>query len=218
MSIKAVLFDLDGTLIDSEQLWIKSYVEMLISLGIAMDYETAKFQLYGRSSKDLYEFTLGQHEHFPYNEKKMEESMRSAFVKLREKQDIIIHSSLNKLKQLSKHYYIAIVSGSPKPDIYSALTLMNIKEDIQFIVSSEDCVKGKPDPEGYLKAMTQGHFKAEECLVFEDSLAGVKAAKAAGMFCVALKTYNHFNEDLSLADQVVTDLNLVDVNDFPLAN
>ena len=214
MAVKAVLFDLDGTLVDSEILWVEAYTKLIESLGFRIDAELFITQVHGKSFKDLYLFTKSQYPSFDLGINEMEDQMRGFFLTLRKTKDIIIHSSVKKLKSLAADYFIAIVSGSTRSDIFSAMEFMGISELIKCVVGAEDCTKGKPDPEGYLKAMSYGQFSPKECLVFEDSSAGIKAAKAAGMHCVALTICNHFDTDLSLADEVVSDLNLVDVSRF----
>ena len=214
MTIKAVLFDLDGTLIDSEKLWVKAYTKVIENLGFSVDLPLFIKQIHGKSFKDLYQFTQSQYPDFDLDIREIEQKMRKFFIKFTESEDIIIHSSVKKLKSLAGDYFTAIVSGSSRSDIFSAMEMMDITNLVEYIVGAEDCVNGKPSPEGYLKAMHHGQFSPKECLVFEDSSAGIKAAKSAGMFCVALTVCNHFNTNTSLADVVVRDLNMVDVSRF----
>ncbi len=77
-----------------------------------------------------------------------------------------------------------------------------------MVVTAEDVTVGKPDPQGYLAAARGLGVPPAACVVFEDAPAGVAAAKAAGMYCVAVAT-THPPEDLTAADQVVPDLTKV---------
>ena len=214
MAIKAILFDLDGTLIDSEILWIEAYTKVLESLGLISDREWVISQVHGKSFKDLYRHTLASHPSFHLSLRETEHQMREFFLRLTEERDIVIHSSVKKLKALAKDYFIAIVSGSARKDIFAAMDLMGIKTWVDYVVGAEDCHRGKPDPEGYLKAMRYRQLRPQECLVFEDSSAGIKAAKTAGMHCVALTVCNHFNNDVRGADLIVDDLNKVNMSQF----
>src|SRR5205823_2444475 len=87
---------------------------------------------------------------------------------------------------------VAICSGALRPEIESALDLMGLRDRIAAIVSAEDTTRCKPDPEGYrlalaaLRARDGADLSAAECLVVEDSLAGVASAKAAGMRAVGI--------------------------------
>ena len=214
MTIKAALFDLDGTLIDSEILWIDSYMEVLSSLGFVVNREFAISQVHGKSFKDLYNLTCSRFLNFNLSLVDMENRMRKNFIQFKRERNIIIRSSVNKLIELAKDYYIAIVSGSTRADIFTAIDLMKINEHVEYVVGAEDCQRGKPDPEGYLKAMNYKGLQPNECLVFEDSKIGISAAKAAGMHCVALTICNHFNTDQTQADKIVSDLNQVRLEEF----
>ena len=214
MTIKAAFFDLDGTLIDSEMLWIDSYMEVLSSLGLELNREIAIHRVHGRSFKELYATTCLDRHDFCLSLEEMEKRMRKSFVQFRQKKNIVIDSSVKKLIELAEHCFIAIVSGSPRQDIFSALKLMKVEQYVEYVVGAEDYRKGKPDPEGYLKAMAYKNLQPQECLVFEDSKAGIRAAKAAGMQCIALTVCNHFNADLSEADKIVSDLSEINLDEL----
>jgi beta-phosphoglucomutase len=104
---------------------------------------------------------------------------------------------------------LAIVSGALRQEIEFILGRSGLQRYFQTIIAAEDVRAGKPAPEGFLKALAalneQAAIQATECLVLEDSLAGVEAAKRAGMFCVAVT--NSFPADqLKAADVIVSSL------------
>ena len=121
-------------------------------------------------------------------------------------QDSKIGSSVDLLKRLSLHYPVAIVSGSPRDGVERHIDFLSLKETIAFFLGNEDYAPGKPDPACYLMASKRLEIPPKHCLVFEDSSAGVQAAKAAGMFCIALKRPGMPDQDLSMADQILDDL------------
>jgi len=125
---------------------------------------------------------------------------------LRGATDIRIHSSIALLEKLSQRHPVAIVSGSTRRQVSDAITLMGVGERLQFYLGSEDYPRGKPDPACFLLAAKRFGIDPAECLVFEDSSAGVSAAKAAGMHCVALCRPGHPHQNLSGADNILADL------------
>jgi len=101
---------------------------------------------------------------------------------------------------------VAIVSGSTRRQVAAAIELMAIEDHLQFYLGSEDYPYGKPDPSCFLLAARRLGVAPDRCLVFEDSTAGVRAAKAAGMRCIALYRPGHHAQNLTGADEVLTDL------------
>ena len=103
---------------------------------------------------------------------------------------------------------VGIVSGSPRVDIESAIVNLKIGDEVSFFVCSEEYAHGKPDPTCYLMAAERAGVAPADCVVFEDSAAGVIAAKRAGMHCVALRLPGHPAQDISGADEIFSDLSL----------
>ena len=185
----AIFFDLDGTLIDSEVLWIESYLTyMKKTWFIGVESKAAEKRVYGKSCRDIHAQTKRSHPGIDPDPVEMEREMRSHFHALKTSTDMCISTSVGLLKRLSKDHQIAIVSGSPRKDIAFAMDLMDVRSEVSFYLGAEDYSRGKPDPEPYLKAATRLGLTSAQCLVFEDSYAGVSSAKEAGMTCVALKT------------------------------
>lgn len=136
----------------------------------------------------------------------IEEEMRQEFLQLRSRLDVRIHSSIALLRRLAADYPVAIVSGSPRHDIRHALEQEGLADCVRFYLGAEDYPRGKPDPAPYTTAAERLGVHAADCLVFEDSSAGVCSAKAAGMTVVALQRDEAPDQDLSEADEVLTDL------------
>ena len=102
-------------------------------------------------------------------------------------------------------YPLAIASSSPRKIIDFVIKQFKLKPYFKIIVSGDDFKKSKPHPEIFLKAASALQLDVKECVVFEDSLAGVQAAKAGGFLCVGIDRHNH-PENYKLADLYVTDL------------
>lgn len=210
--VKAAIFDLDGTLMDSEVLWVEATELYLNDRGHAISHEEALTIVYGRSWRDIYEDVIGRFPEIDESMDEMEESLRTYLLRLREGRDIVIGGSVACLRRLAAEMPVCIVSGSPREDIERAVELMGLQEDLSFVLGADDYGAGKPDPGCFLLAAETLGISPAACVVFEDSEAGVTAAKAAGMQCVALARPGLPEQDVSNADLVVSDLVHVDVH------
>lgn len=209
--MKAAIFDLDGTLMDTEILWVEGTWRYLQRRNVNLSYETMLAIVYGRSWRQVYADIIERAPSLKVTIQTMEAELRADIQQLhRERGDIIIHSSVALLRQLAKMVPVCIVSGSPCPDIEAAVQRMDIAADLRFFIGAEQYGPGKPDPTCFLMARDRLGVPAAECVVFEDSAAGVRAAKAAGMYCVGLARPGLPLQDLSVADRVVADLAGVD--------
>ncbi|MEM5777024.1 MAG: HAD family phosphatase [Candidatus Aenigmatarchaeota archaeon] len=190
--IKAVIFDFDGTLVDSEQLHCISLVKSIkentgvevtpkqVGLLAGMTYaEKTKILLKDKKDYDIDKITKDAYEHFL--------SIASDKIKLRRgtKRVIKIIHSLN--------IKIGLYSPNKKDFLKKTLEKFDILKYFDVIVGREDIQKPKPDPEGYLLAAKLLQVKPEECLVFEDTPTGFTSAKLAGMKVITL--YNPYLKD-----------------------
>jgi len=98
---------------------------------------------------------------------------------------------------------LAVASSSVKKVVDIILQKTGLKEYFSFIVTSADVEDGKPAPDIYLHTASLLNVKPEDCLVVEDSFNGIKAAKSAGMFCVAYTGTTHGSVDKTGADMVI---------------
>jgi len=208
MTLGAFIFDLDGTLIDTELLWADAMCAYLADRECRCSKEAILPIVFGRSWIDIYRDIT---ERFPtlanLPAPVMAEGLRDYYLRLRNQGDnIIIHSSSALLKKLAERFPVAIVSGSPRADVEEAVNLLDAVRHVRFFLGAEDYSPGKPSPAGFLMGANRLGVPPRNCLVFEDSRAGVSAAKAAGMWCVALDRPNAHPQDLAEADWVLTDL------------
>lgn len=208
MILDAIIFDLDGTLVDTELLWAEAMSAYLADRRCPCDKETVLHMVYGRSWTDIYRDITAR---FPTlvatPSHLMAEGLRNHYLRLRNEGDgVIIHSSAALLKQLARQHPVIIVSGSPHADVEEAARLLGVTDAVRFVLGAEDYSPGKPSPAGFLLGARRLGATPANCLVFEDSHAGVSAAKAAGMWCVALRRPCAHPQDLSAADWVLPDL------------
>jgi len=208
MTLDAIIFDLDGTLVDTELLWAEAMSAYLADRRCPCNKETVLHMVYGRSWTDIYrDITARFPALSPTPSHLMAEGLRNHYLRLRNEGDgVIIHSSAALLKQLAQQHPVIIVSGSPHADVEEATQLLGITDAVRFVLGAEDYAPGKPSPAGFLLGARRLGVAPANCLVFEDSHAGVTAAKAAGMWCVALNRPCSHPQDLSAADWVLSDL------------
>jgi HAD superfamily hydrolase (TIGR01509 family) len=204
-AIQAYAFDLDGTLIDSEILWVEATHSYLSERGCALSHAAAVELVYGRSCLDIYADLARR---FPLDmaEQALDVELRERVARLRASRDLVIPGSVALLRRLAKSYPVCVVSGSTRHDVAIGLDLAGVRDDVAFFLGAEDYAPGKPDPACYRAAADRLGVPPAACLVFEDSRAGVCAARAAGMRVVALARPGLPPQDFSAADRVVTDL------------
>jgi HAD superfamily hydrolase (TIGR01509 family) len=206
MNIKAAIFDLDGTLMDSEVLWVEATEQYLRDRGHIVGHEEALAIVYGRSWRDVYGDVIARYPELDQTMEEMEESMRVYMLGLREEQNVVIDNSVALLARLAEEMPVCIVSGSPRVDVDAAVELMGVRGDLAFTIAADDYGPGKPDPTCFRMAAERLDLDPSQCVVFEDSEAGIIAAKSAGMYCVALVRHGVPAQDVTAADVVVEDL------------
>lgn len=202
----AFFFDLDGTLLDSEILWVEATGRVLAACGYSLSAEALLRLVYGRAWSDIFADIRTRYSMVIPDEATLLSDMRGQFVALRAMRDIRIHSSISLLKRLAKDYPVALVSGSGRDEVMSGIAEMGIAPYLRFFLANEDYSPGKPHPACYQLAAEKLGISPAACLVFEDATAGVQAANAAGMSSVALQRPQRPAQDYSAADWITDDL------------
>lgn len=207
MLISGYIFDLDGTLIDSEGIWARCIFLALENAGAPVSFPEIQHLEYGKSWEELF---LDIQSRWPgcYScRQEIEDWMAPVFRRLSAGMDLCIPGSRDLLLRLIRaDYPVTIVSGSTRKQVQQALLRLGVQEYIKVFVACEDVSAGKPDPEGFLKGAALLKTQPAECLVFEDKHAGVLAAKAAGMRCVLLQRPDALPQKTCGADLVLSDL------------
>lgn len=205
--INAYFFDLDGTLVDTEILWVEAMELLAKDRGYTLSRDLALHMVYGISWPGVYERFR---EHFPELEWSMDEMgavIGPYFYQLRDSRDVRIPGSIQLVHRLAEDHLVAVVSGSYRVDVDAGIRMTGIGPSLRFSLGHEDYSPGKPHPACYLAAAKKADLPPEQCVVFEDSNAGVCAAKDAGAYAVALARPGRPEQDFSRADLVLDDLN-----------
>jgi len=205
--MRAFLFDLDGTLIDTEVIWCEAVAKYLSDRKCPITAAESEALVYGRSWTDVYRGISARFPGLKAGMKAMELELENYFYDARMRTDISIPGSVELLKRLSADgQSCCIVSGSPRNMINDAVRAMRCEHEIKFYIGAEDYVHGKPSPDCFLLAADKLQIPPAGCVVFEDSEAGVMAGKAAGMYVVALSRPNRPKQNISHADLILENL------------
>ena len=213
MKPAAFLFDLDGTLIDSEGAWARAIVSWLAAHGQQAECSEILALIFGHSWPDVDALV---HAKFPalgaVHLKNDAVELREHYARVvRDPASQIIPSAVAFLRQVSRLAPCVIVSGSPHRDVQAAAELCGISGCLRFVLGSDDYGRGKPAPDGFLKAATMLDVDASECVVVEDSTVGVAAGRAAGMQIIGVNRHSDCVQDFSGCDWLVHDLAELDV-------
>lgn len=207
---KAVIFDMDGVLIDSELFWRQAEMEVFSSLGVIVTDENLKVTKTMTPS----EVTKYWYDKFPWKEKELrevEDMVISKVIQLIKSENCQIKGVKTFIEKLSTKYKIGLATNSPNKIIPVVLKKLNILPYFDSISSAEFEVKGKPDPAIYLKTAEKLKVKPQNCIAIEDSYLGMLAAKNAGMKVIAFTNGNHETE-YDIADYKIIDFSDASLN------
>ncbi len=211
--MRAVLFDMDGVLIDSEPFYEKTEAEILTERGVTLDEET-RAMVVGTQMGKLWQVMIARFGLTETCDALVAEEKKRYRAHLLNG-DILIMPGASELVDAVQGAGLrtAIVSSSWQYEIETVMDRYGFRTAMDTFVSGEDVAEGKPNPAPYLLAAERLGVTPENCLVIEDSAAGVQSAKAAGMRCIALKRPDAQVQDVSRADAVVPSLedNLIEV-------
>ncbi|MBQ6471422.1 MAG: HAD family phosphatase [Victivallales bacterium] len=210
---KACLFDMDGVLVDTEPIWAEAIQFALARRGVNLSFQEVSQLENGRAWPEIFQDIARQWPNAYATRQEMEAITVPFYQCAVASRDVSIPASVELLRRLAEDGYpVVIVSGSARHRIQEVMGMLGISTLVKAIVSHEDCPHGKPAPDSYLLAAEKLHCPPSRCVVFEDSTAGVQAAKAAGMTCVALCRPQSLPQDLSQADLIVESLANVNLN------
>ena len=206
--IKAVIFDMDGVMIDSEPLWEKTERILLARRDIeyTADYRD---QIVGLNQNDSGKLLV---ETFKLEEKVediISERVEILFGIYVEELEVVeeLIPLLNQLRD--KGYKLAVASSSPLRVINFVLDMFSLHEYFPIVVSGECTDMGKPHPAIYLDTADKLEVSPSECVAIEDSINGVKSAKAAGMYCIAVPDKRLTQDKFQNADLILPSLNRI---------
>lgn len=201
----AVLFDLDGTLVDSEPVNVESVVLAVRRHGYELDESDRKFVV-GHSWNEIHD-RIAKKFGLPV-------SMNALIAEaVEEKRALVARSGLPALpgavaivRRLAQRAPLAVVSGASRVEVRDAVEGLGLVDAFAFLLGAEDYQRGKPDPEPYRMAIERLGVEARRCLVLEDATPGIMSARAAGTRVIGVRAGNFSGYDLSPAHHVASTL------------
>lgn len=211
MALRAVIFDFDGVLVNSEPLHFRTLREILLPEGISIDQDEYLHHYLAYDDRGAIRIALERHG-IPYDADRIDRiAERKAAIFDAALADVPFFPGVRELLAgLAAEMPVAIASGALHAEIEAILETGGLLPIFAAIVGADDVSRGKPHPEPYLTAMARLEPRApglrpEECLVFEDSIPGIAAARAAGMTVVGV-TNSYPAARLTAAHRVVSTL------------
>jgi len=205
--VKAVIFDMDGILINSEPLWRVAMQKSFGKVGLTIEKDTFK-ETQGLRIDEVVKYWFRKKPWAGMTcEELTEDILDELTVLLLERGQALegVYDVIALLK--AKQVPIAVASSSPHRILDACLTAMKLKDAFPIVCSAEDVAKGKPDPAVFNNAAEALGLPGDECLVFEDSFNGMVSALAAGMKVVAVpETHVYRPERFAAADLVLESL------------
>ncbi len=206
-NIQAVIFDLDGTLVDTEKYAIKVFSDVMKTYcGIDVTPEDLTL-FYGVHDLTSYKMIIEKYG-LTVSAAELLKHHNAEYDRIVSEVNELLPGAENIFKRFS-HLPLVICSGSTRQQIQTILSNLSIVDLFDHIVSCDDVEKHKPHPEPFLLTADKLGIDPVCCLVFEDSDAGIKAAKAAGMYVIAVKNGNSIRRKLEQADLVVDSLDQI---------
>ncbi len=209
-SPRAVLWDMDGTLINSEEFHWISWRDTMANEGIVITREQF-LSSFGQRNDSILSRWLGAAA-TPERMERIANAKEELYRRLiRENGISPLPGVANWVRQLHEQGWLqAVASSAPRANIEVVLAALAATHTFQALVSAEDVRKGKPDPEVYLTAASRVGVLPERCIVVEDAVAGIEGARRAGMRTIGV---SHNGQALG-ADLVVQSLDLLDPDAF----
>ncbi|MDQ2968705.1 MAG: HAD family phosphatase [Actinomycetota bacterium] len=192
----ALLFDFNGTLSDDEHIQCEIYREIFAEAGKPLDGAEYFAHLAGLSDPEIVRTWLGEDRPELVAERVSRYQARAAGG------STVGPAAREAVRYAAARAQLAVVSGAARVEIESVLAAAGLAQFVSLVVATEDVAVGKPDPAGYTRALELLGRRPDEVLALEDSEAGVAAAKAASLYCIALEGTVEVDR-LAAADEIV---------------
>jgi beta-phosphoglucomutase len=207
MPIRAIVFDFDGVLADSEPLHLRSYQHVLSPLGITLTRDEYYAEHLGYDDEGVFTRIAEKHGlHFdaPQLSALIGDKTR-VFDGLMASGEMLYPAARACVERMAARFPLGIASGALRHEIDAILRAGGLDRHFRFIVASGDTPEGKPAPDPYRRAAELHGLPPSDCVAIEDSRWGIESAKAAGLHCIAI-TNTYPREELGMADRVIASL------------
>lgn len=211
--IKALIFDLDGLLVDSEPYWDEARRILAFDVGVHWDWnEDDQKAVMGRSTHEWVEYMIKRF-NLAFSPRMVEEKIIDNMVRLYRQQIPFLPGAQETVSLAADNFITGLASGSPRSLIDSVTDDPTFRGKFQVALSGDQFERGKPAPDIYLATAAELEVQPGECVCFEDSGNGILAGKQAGMKVVAVPD-NRFYPAVEIVAQA--DVVLESLHDFSL--
>ncbi len=209
---KAVIFDMDGVIVDTEHFFFQAAQEIMEQEGHTIT-DTYFYTFTGTTDEYTWR-TIKEDYQLPETADAYISRILDVVERLKEEQGLTFYDGVKEFIQTlhQKGYQLAIASSSGMDDIKTVITTLGVEDYFDELVTGEWFEESKPDPEIYLDTARRLGVDPEQCLVIEDSHNGAKAAKDAGMTCIGYVDPKYPPQDLSITDATVSDFKEIQVD------
>lgn len=196
--IRAIFWDNDGVLVDTERLYFKASQEILHSVGISLEEKQFK-NISLKEGRSVFDLALLKGVSLPEVDR-LREKRNHRYNELLTKGVQVLDGVQETLELLKSHQVShAVVTSSRRTHFDTMHLHTGLLPYFDFVLTSEDFRRSKPDPEPYLLALRRSGLRPEECLVVEDSERGLQAAIAAGIHCIVIPNDLTYGSDFRRA-------------------
>ncbi len=211
--LRAVIFDFNGIIVDDEPIHFELFQKVFAEEGIELTHDAYYARYLGFDDRGAFSFGYREHGR-EVSDTKLAELIERKAVYYQEaiRNHVAIFPGVKQLiGELAQSLPLAVASGALRNEIETILTTAGVIQHFKAIVSAEDVLRGKPEPEIFLKALAalnvgnENAIQPGECVIIEDSKEGIKGARRAGMKCLAV-TNSHAAELLGEANEIVSSL------------
>jgi HAD superfamily hydrolase (TIGR01509 family) len=220
--IRAIIFDLDGTLADTEPLHFAAFAKVLRTGGIELSRDEYFTRLIGYDDRDCFTILMAENGRSadPAAIAELIASKAAIYQGLIAERDVIYPGAAEFVRRCAERFPLAIATGTLRAEAAMILQRSGLRELFVDVVAAEDVAQGKPAPDVFVTALGRLGFilrsrppiEPSQCLVIEDTAAGVRAARAAGMRVLAL-SQSAAQAELAEADMVRKSLAETDLDD-----